>query len=53
MARQTVVSDAELGAVESSVIRYYVLIPVGVPFTAHALAENLADTMQGICGSEL
>lgn len=31
MARQTVVSDAELGAVESSVIRYYVLFPVGVP----------------------
>ena len=31
MARQTVVSDAELGAVESSVIRYYVLLSVGVP----------------------
>lgn len=42
MARQTVVSDAELGAVESSVIRYEVL-PLLVPLCAACvLAENLA-----------
>lgn len=42
MARQTVVSDAELGAVESSVIRYEVLPLLVHLCAACVLAENLA-----------
>lgn len=42
MARQTVVSDAELGAVESSVIRYEALPLLVHLCAACVLAENLA-----------